>query len=800
MTTPNDIFTVLGKVEVDLQALRASLSNAEALVQASTNRQAKSYEDFALRAKKAAFDAAMASATHRASANEPYEEGAYAQKFGSGGGGGDGGGGGGRGPRGVENAANKAGAAVHKMHSSMLTSAGGIRGLAHVLNSIVPGLGGMASGILNVARHLGPWGAAVVAAASALAVLHHRMEETAKFNLEMKKSLDSLNFSGIEGSIEKVSDALTFQQDLLRRSNQEINDFGDFMDVLTSKNRQWYATATGEGAEHLTQKLRELSVAWHKLYDSAGGPGAVNAIQHQREAAQVSETVADRSVRLADTTNRVVAAYKAKAAAMDQTKAAELAEIERVFKLDAAKLKGDVYGTQRQALLRDANVKRGDVEAKFAQKAIDNADAEKKALDDVVTSKVGSTNKLIDLDKARAKSALDLAQAVIAADSKMKQSTLDLTKAQVESAARLAQARAKAQGIIVSGSGDISASAAIDRKKIEETEKASQQRFDTEIEGMGKADKKSEEKYNNERANLLRLIENDNEAEKNRQKLDELDKARENEKAALVDTTTKMQKERDADRVNSVNDLEKARIAENEKLTIEQERLRTETIANNISKQAAYWGMRKSMGYDTIQGEIASQIELNKAYKKGTDEYYNGQKKVYDLQKQARDEAKSSAEQAITTATDALKKKFPGRTKFSRSEVEDAYRNVGKEDQKTMSAFGRNEQVDTGELLKGMGRQQGFEKFEAQGGNLAQLFDRAITPPFKGFQESTDDFGDSVKAFREAVMAARDAQAASQSADNQYLRDPSMNQMSESQGRQRLLESRRGPADNPSVS
>ena len=55
-------FTALGRIEIDQEALTASLNEAEGKVRASVDRQAESFASFSTRAKKAMDQAALRSA------------------------------------------------------------------------------------------------------------------------------------------------------------------------------------------------------------------------------------------------------------------------------------------------------------------------------------------------------------------------------------------------------------------------------------------------------------------------------------------------------------------------------------------------------------------------------------------------------------------------------------------------------------------------------------------------------------------------------------------------------------------
>ena len=111
-------------------------------------------------------------------------------------------------------------------------------------------------------------------------------------------------------------------------------------------------------------------------------------------------------------------------------------------------------------------------------------------------------------------------------------------------------------------------------------------------------------------------------------------------------------------------------------------------ISRITQTTGAYFGYRKSLGEDTLNGEIRSQQALNNLYVKGTAEYYNGLKKVADLQKQMREEAKSTFQQIAGAAAESLKKRT-GRKAFTLAELQTEAGGIEKQGEALFGAAGR---------------------------------------------------------------------------------------------------------------
>ena len=245
MAGENDVFSILGKVEVDLAALKASLGAAEAEVRASADRQGKTWKEAATKASEA----------QQAFFKKPS--------------GGDKGTGAWTDPRmifgeaavgGIKAAegAHKAAEGMQHLHRSIFTTAGGIRGFTHVVNTLVPGMGGMASGLLTVARHLGPIGAIAIVAAVAFAFLTSRMKEHEKLNYEVARSLQTLDYERLSKQAEELNENLAKQADIAKRASQEVTGFMSFLGASLASIQGLYNFVLGKGQVETENKLAAL--------------------------------------------------------------------------------------------------------------------------------------------------------------------------------------------------------------------------------------------------------------------------------------------------------------------------------------------------------------------------------------------------------------------------------------------------------------------------------------------------------------------------------------------------------------
>lgn len=655
----------------------------------------------------------------------------------------------GKGLKGIGAAAEHAGKG---MHFTMLET----RALSHVLSLAVPGMSGLGMGLASILTHLGPVGAGVAILAVTFGILAKRAEEVAKTNFEIKRSLATADFERLAGALTKANEALAEQVDLGDRANQQITGWQSFTDVVTSFWKKTAADITGTGVDAQREKLKKLQEGFKQAFSEFEGPKRMREIM--RDLNSIEADSANRALAIADTNDKVNEGYDRLNKTLQTTHDLQVTDLELQFKQEAAKL-GLVKGSKEYAQLREVtDAKIAAADTRMAESTTANVEAQKRKLAELATAQSDYTTKL---------------EAEIG---KRVQSDLDLRKSEIDSARETAQLRAATIGQTADATDAIGDSYRIQSDKIVESEKVAEMASERLI------------------ANLKAQIAAGIDIEANQRKIGEGEAARETgrQEAANKQKTLGLQRDRDlANEAKRVYDAEIGRI--------------TQTTA-------AYFGYRKSLGEDTLNGEIKAQEALNNLYVKGTAEYYNGLKKVADLQKQMREEAKSTFQQIAGAASESLKKRT-GRKSFTAAELQTEAGSIEKQGEALFSQFGSNKAVDTDALLKAMGMQGGFERFAAQGGSLRERFQTAITQP-GGFAEVGSEFGgggpevdtsklmkasadlfrSGVADFTSAVKAFADA-SGGQNSPLSWLRDPVTHQASETMGRALYLDGKRAPAD-----
>jgi hypothetical protein len=638
------------------------------------------------------------------------------------------------------------------MHFTMLET----RALSHVLSLAVPGMSGLGMGLSAILTHLGPVGAGLALLAVTFGILAKRADEVAKTNFEIKRSLATSDFERLAGAMTKANEALAEQVDLGDRANQQITGWQSFTDVITSFWKKTAADVTGTGADAQREKLKRLQEGFKQAFSEFEGPKRMREVM--RDLNSIEADAANRAIGLADTNDKVNEGYDRLNKTLQVSRDLQVADLELQFKQEASKL-GLVKGTKEYAQLReitDEKIKAAD--ARLAESAAANADAQKRKLAELATAQVDYTNKLeAEVGKRVA-------------------SDLDLRKTEIDSAREMAQLRASVIGQTENASDAISDAYRVQADKIEDAEK--------------RAESASARTVANLRAQVAAGID----VEANTRKIGEEEAARE------------------TGRQDAANKMKTLRLQQERDLANESKRVYDAEISRITQTTGAYFGYRKSLGEDTLSGEIRSQQALNNLYVKGTAEYYNGLKKVADLQKQMREEAKSTFQQIAGAAAESLKKRT-GRKAFTLAELQTEAGGIEKQGEALFGAAGRGQAVDTDALMKALNLQGGFEAFAAQGGNLRERFQTAITDQRGGgfaeagtvggapeidtsklMKASADLFRSGVADFTEAVKAFASA-SGGQDSPLSWLRDPVTHQASETMGRALYLDGKRAPAD-----
>lgn len=752
MAGENDVFTVLGKVEIDQNALKASMAKTEAEVNKFAERQSANFKKMSQDFGKSFFGGGPGGGPPGGTPKGPggststWWSDPNMAGFGEGGGGAK-----------VKKHLDDIGEGFKKTgHHAGLTISN-IRGFSHVINEAIPGMGGMASGLISVARHLGPVGAIALVAAGAFAIFHGRLAEEARLNYEVSRSQKTLDYGRITGEVKKLDEALAEQQDLQKRAAQQITGLGSFVDAASASIQGLWAIFTGKGEVDIQKRLEKIGPTVADMYDKASGPGARAAIEAAREWAGISEKSAQFNLKQADTADRVTQSYSELASAQTKATDAAIAEIRRQLEEDEAKPENQA---NKVKLRRDANEKIRIEEAKLAAEQKENAEEEKRRQAELVTAVVVSTNKIAE------------------SYSKQALSALELRKAEVDASRQIAQLRGEMARDTVDASESINKATDIEVQKIRQAE-------DT-----------AEAASKNIVANLKAQVEAGIDVVANQRAIAE-------EEAS-----------RATGRIEAENKIATLGIQKNQERAAEAKRVYDAEISRITSTTEAYFNMRKAMGDSTIHGEIQAQQALNNLYKVGTAEYYNGLAKVASLQKQMRDEAKSTFQQIAGAAAESLKKRT-GRTNFTAAELQAEAGNIEKQGNKLLGEFGSGKSVNTDALMKSLNMQGGFEAFAAQGGDLRERFNAAITKGGGGFaaagtstfatgapqqdfsklmKASADLFNTGVGDFQEAVEKFAAAQSGSGSPDLQQAA------LSSTIGLMGQREAKRGPAPQTGLS
>ncbi len=493
----DDVFNILGKVEVDLGALKASLGAAEAAVRASTERQAKSYTDFANIAVEQ--QRRIAEATKATKGGEASN--LYQMKFGGPGGGpggpgggpgGPGGGGPGGGFGGIAEHLKNATEHVKNLHQHLGLTSNSIRGFSHVLNMVAPGLGSMARGMLMVLSRFGPFGLAAAAAIGIIARYVHVLELAATRQYEMGRALKTLDFDRLNKMVMEADEHLAKQADLTKRANAELAGLDATTSVVTSYWKQRWSDVSGAN-ENANATLRETAVAWVTLYQSVGGPGGKAALANQMAVAKAMEDAAHFAIQLADTSDKLTISYASLAVSQHKTYEATLAQIQADQDAEIAKTEAIKGSLAYAAITVKFAAERAKAATADALQSEKNAQAQKVADAALVTALVKTEQTILDLRARRAKSANDLAIA------------------EVKAAAATVQGMAASLGTTVSNASAIEFA------------------YKREIAGLDAVEARAKQRYAAEAKDLKDRISRGVDAEANRQALAILTETRETE-------------------------------------------------------------------------------------------------------------------------------------------------------------------------------------------------------------------------------------------------------------------------------
>jgi len=745
----NDVFTVLGKVGVDQKALDAELATTEAKVRASANRQGATWKQASEQAVKIFTKPGSVQGLASSKEGQWWSD-----------------------PN-MAGFADKAAGSLDKLSKASGGSLQSLRLMGNVVSALIPGMGGVAVQATQMALRFGVMAAAGFAAIQVFQMITESAEKLAEEQAELNRMIESADLEGLSAKFVQASAAA---------DRAKTSWSGAFINLIG-------------GIDSATVKANILAEEMRKAFE-----GPIPAMNRQQDIFKITNAAAQDAARynlsLAQSVREVDKAQqdlnKARRDGLAQDIAIEKVNLiaSKQYQFNAASVAGRIVN---ERLLQQ-------VEAKGAAQR--KVLAEQENRDDAANDQKKAQMRARRLDAEIARIGFEKA-AITASNA--------TATAEIESKRALAVAEARFNGERIQGT--------------EEYLKAKKESADKEVDLEKRA---AEQSFAIKKQKLQTLIAGGVNVAQYREELDTLAKEEESVYAGLAEkkkqiTIRSNQEEIEAARAATAEKIALADKAFNFSVALGQksfnaeiaqaqdaardigrsvdDRNAAELRGISLAKEAttAYFGLRKAMGQETIYGEITAQKELNKTYAEGSRVLIEGQTKVLNLQKQARQEAQSAYLGIAGEAAAELQKKSPGKKEFTQSEIEKQADAIRERREKALSKFQAGGSAVFEDVAAGLSQRETYRNLDRKGG-LSGAFDKAT---FEGFKESTDQFGDSVSAFREAAEMAAGAiraRAASDSAkESPYLKDPATHQASETTGRMYDRESKRGPQSGQSV-
>jgi hypothetical protein len=661
--------------------------------------------------------------------------GLYGLKFGPGGTGGAGGG---------IAQANQATEALKKFNAAKMLNLGSTRTFAQLINLALPGMGGWASSLLQIAGRFGLVGVALIAATAAIKPFIAEMQRAHELQTMIAEAFADQDFDRLVNGYKELQKQQRDNEAVAQRALQNVTGLFSYLDRVGANVQLIWRDYMGKGLKATDTDLAKLKPAVAALGKEVWVKD--KALDNMRAMAEVEKTAAQFAIRTAQTAGEVEAAYDSLAEASKKLNDAEKARIDRAAEALINSEKARDNEARKAEIYAQAAEEKKQIDLKSAQSDKETTEARLKQLAQISTAEVQHTNTLAAEQLKRA------------------QSASALREAEIESAESLAQMRATAMDQVLSGAGKITDVFNLQRDAAEAAEQAAQQAFERTAD------------------NLKKMIAAGVDVAESTRRLTELTAQRETEQAAARDQ-----------RLTSM--AKKA-----EQLAAEATRVYNAELQRVTGTQEAYFNARQAFGEDTLQAEIKFQQSLNGLYREGTADWYNGMAKVASLQKQMREEARGAFQDIAGEAAESLKKK--GKKNITIADLQKESAVLEKAANKTLSEAGGGRAVNPDDLFKALSRQGARESFAAKGGNLRDLFERAITPGmtaqqagvgapgenFSGLMKASADlFNTGVADFMEAVSAFANATA-------QQNSEAGGAAMSSKIGRMGQLESKRGPA------
>lgn len=395
-----DAFYALGKIEVDLAALKASLTKSEDMVKESASKQASFFSKPAGRGGIGWADPRMIF-------------GGGDGGNGGGHGGSGGGGGNGHGFPGLGHGAGEAASSVS--HLTRITREL-VQGPLLILAPQLGNITGVMASAGRSSRFLGAgFGILLIGAVAASAALGKYLEqvnETLKKQFDLNRALQTGDFERAAGAYDKAAEAVAEYDFNLRQSIE-----GETLAIRVVAASKIVTQDLLGGREKLTKDAQESKAAWSKLYKDVQIPK--DRLEERKFYLDLDKKQIQSWLEMADTQEKVTNGYKAlddtvreaQKIATDKINAEFAAEVKRKG------LDKDDADFKMLALARDKKV----AQTKFAMfDELENQErAQKTRQKEFATADEEAAQKKIQLDTKRATASAETAMTVARNESEM---------------------------------------------------------------------------------------------------------------------------------------------------------------------------------------------------------------------------------------------------------------------------------------------------------------------------------------------------------------------------------------------
>jgi hypothetical protein len=772
-------FVSTGRIEVDLGALKASLTKAESEVQQSTVRQAKSYEDFANRVRAANAEAAKRSQETRIAG---FSTGAYDRKFGPNAPGAAGGGAGitaiGRAAKdaseGLKPLAEHGNAAGHAVRNLLGATLGFIPGAGYFrqhLNQMTGGMLGAGGGASKMALAITGATAAIVISTHVIVTWLEHAAEAAKTQYELARAVDTLDLGRADSQYKEATEALAAHTQAQRDFMRTGSVGGDVVHASTIIWDAW----TGAVARN-TLKQRAASTAWVEI------ARAVDLVKQEAASAtataDLTEKMARRQISAAASAKDLAVAYGGVAMALRQRAEAELESLaadERAEKLDKT--------AEQQAVVSEKyELRRGDVLKKAASAAVAFADEQVRAALEISKADAEQTAALSGNATKRAKSYAEEQGIVDNVYVRRKEALKDAIRQNVDVMANQ-RALMKLEDDYKQQTAEISARKVAADAKVAELAIEQGARRVRAVETTTAAVRKIEAEAAQARAEAgnrgvdvnSRL---DEQLSQRRQLADETKRDRDAEDELFSVRQGSLQAQI-ALGVNARENMEElARLqAEHSTRTVEMDqdaaRKQAELGSQQIAQRKGDYDRLLSFQQQNVQQLLQLsgaplRVQLDSAVKilgqseEGTKRWWEQLSRVHDVTKQIHDAAKGAFATLTSMAEDRLRAR--GKTKVTRGDLQKEIDTIEKENERTRSTFEGGGAVKLGTIGQAVSNKDLFGQFNQNfNGDIGRAFTAATMTPEQatamqtGWQMGFNQVGEVVDKFIDETKSKMDA-------------------------------------------